>query len=469
MLRQGLCIAAVALAIATCGRGRTSRSPSYESALIEDVPHVRQRPDFCGEACAEMVLSKLGRDIDQNDVYDVSGLDPGNGRGLWAAELGPALEAIGFEVGDVWYQVKDEKDVEEQFASLHRDLARSIPSIVCMHYSDLLSSPEHFRLVLGYDALTDEVIYHEPAEDDGAYVRMTRERFLELWPLGSGDRRTVIRMRLEPREIRDVTAGEGLTNADYVQHVIALGDVVGPGLTIVVLKPFVVIGDESAAAVREHARTTVKWTVEYLKRDFFDEDPDRILDIWLFGDEASYTKHAWDLFGDVPTTPFGYYSDEHDALIMNISTGGGTLVHEIVHPYMEANFPECPPWLNEGLGSLYEACSDEGGYLHGLVNWRLPGLQESISAGEVPTFEELMAMDEETFYGEGSGTHYAQARYLCQYLEEQSLLRRFYRDFHAYHEEDPTGYETLKAVLEEKDMKAFQKRWEEWVLGLEFG
>ena len=35
---------------------------------------------------------------------------------------------------------------------------------------------------------------------------------------------------------------------------------------------------------------------------------------------------------------------------MNISTGGGTLVHEIVHPFIEANFPACPPWLNEGLG-----------------------------------------------------------------------------------------------------------------------
>ena len=45
--------------------------------------------------------------------------------------------------------------------------------------------------------------------------------------------------------------------------------------------------------------------------------------------------------------------------IMNIATGGGTLVHEIVHPYVEANFPGCPAWFNEGLGSLYEACGGE--------------------------------------------------------------------------------------------------------------
>jgi len=28
------------------------------------------------------------------------------------------------------------------------------------------------------------------------------------------------------------------------------------------------------------------------------------------------------------------------------------LVHEIVHPFMRANFPECPAWFNEGLASL---------------------------------------------------------------------------------------------------------------------
>jgi len=41
---------------------------------------------------------------------------------------------------------------------------------------------------------------------------------------------------------------------------------------------------------------------------------------------------------------------------------------------MEANFPACPPWLNEGMGSLYEQCGDADGHIHGFTNWRLPGL-----------------------------------------------------------------------------------------------
>src|SRR6266850_7507398 len=83
----------------------------------------------------------------------------------------------------------------------------------------------------------------------------------------------------------------------------------------------------------------------WLKQDFFTNDPKEILDIWLFKDAASYEKNTRLLFGDAPTTPYGYYSSKDKALIMNIATGGGTLVHEIVHPFMEANFPACPPWL----------------------------------------------------------------------------------------------------------------------------
>ena len=39
---------------------------------------------------------------------------------------------------------------------------------------------------------------------------------------------------------------------------------------------------------------------------------------------------------------------------MNSATALGTLSHELVHPYMETNFPNVPSWFNEGLASLYE-------------------------------------------------------------------------------------------------------------------
>lgn len=52
--------------------------------------------------------------------------------------------------------------------------------------------------------------------------------------------------------------------------------------------------------------------------------------------------------------------------------------------------------------------------------------------------------------------HYAQARYLCYYLQEKGLLTKFYREFVANVKSDPTGFKTLKRVLGEEDMVAFQ-------------
>src|SRR5204863_118348 len=133
------------------------------------------------------------------------------------------------------------------------------------------------------------------------------------------------------------------------------------------------------------ATNTIAWASSRLKQEFFSRAPEQIVDVWLFKDDASYRKHARQLFGDSPTTPFGYYSHEHHALVMNISTGTGTLVHEMVHAFMPANFPGCPAWFNEGLASLYEQCGEKSGRIVGFPNWRLPKLQEAIRSGKVPT------------------------------------------------------------------------------------
>ncbi len=141
------------------------------SVVIEGVPHIKQKPDFCGEACVEMALRKLGHPLDQDEVFNRSGLDPAQGRGVATAELKTALERIGFEPGAVWSTLSASAPapgLEAAFQALHDDLARGVLSIVCMHFDDRVDTTEHFRLIVGYDAARDEVIYQEPAENDGA-------------------------------------------------------------------------------------------------------------------------------------------------------------------------------------------------------------------------------------------------------------------------------------------------------------
>jgi hypothetical protein len=262
---------------------------------------------------------------------------------------------------------------------------------------------------------------------------------------------------------------ESFTAADYARHLTELKKKVpAAGFTILVQPPFVVIGDDPPEVVRGYSERTVKWAVDHLKAAYFPKDPREILDIWLFRDKESYEKHCRAIFKHAPTTPFGFYSHADRALVMNIATGGGTLVHEIVHPFMAANFPACPAWFNEGLGSLYEQSGEVAGQIHGYTNWRLAGLQEAIRKKRVPIFQTLCSTTDRQFYEQDRGTNYAQARYLCYYLQERGLLQEFYHQFTANHADDPGGYQTLQRVLGRSDMEAFQKEWEAFVLKLRF-
>lgn len=269
---------------------------------------------------------------------------------------------------------------------------------------------------------------------------------------------------VEPRVTRT-----GFTDADYKRHIKELKKKLPHnGFKIVIQKPFVVIGDENLQMVKRRAEGTVKWAVDLLKKDYFSKDPDAIIDIWLFKDKVSYKKHNLELFGSEPSTPFGFYSSTERALVMNISTGGGTLVHEIVHPFMESNFSECPSWFNEGLASLYEQSSSKNDRIWGKTNWRLRGLQGAISSKRLRSFKELCETTTREFYNDERGSNYSQARYLCYYLQEKGLLVDYYHKFRERVATDPTGYHTLVEVLGNPNMDQFNKDWQAYVMKLRF-
>ena len=120
------------------------------------------------------------------------------------------------------------------------------------------------------------------------------------------------------------------------------------------------------------------------------------------------------------------------------------------------------------MASLYEQCRDREGHIWGSTNWRLRGLQGAIESSRVPSFRELCGTTREQFYHEDPGTNYSQARYLCYYLQEKGLLRKYYDAFRANVSQDPSGYETLSEILGQPDMDEFKKKWEAYVMKLRF-
>ena len=238
----------------------------------------------------------------------------------------------------------------------------------------------------------------------------------------------------------------------------------GQGYTVVIEAPFVIIGDEAPARVKKTASGFFRWTITLLEKDFFTKRPGKLIEVWLFKNEKTYRKGAKKFFDDEPDTPYGYYSSEADALVMNIGPGAGTLSHELVHPYMEANFANVPSWFNEGLASLYERPSEKQGHIIGLPNWRLPELKREIRAKTLPAMKTLLATTTEQFYG-AEFDAYAYARYLLLYLQEKGKLHAFYDTFLA-DTKDLTGQTALEAVLGQ-DLATFEPVWRTWVLALQ--
>jgi hypothetical protein len=228
--------------------------------------------------------------------------------------------------------------------------------------------------------------------------------------------------------------------------------------------PFVVAGDLPDDELDRVVQRTIRPAAEALWLQYFDARPTEPITILLFAEKRSYQQYANDLFGDKAVPHFGYYRHEDRTLVMNIGTGTGTLVHEMVHALAAFDFPKMPDWFSEGLASLCEQCTLAGGDIRGLVNWRLPALQKAIRDGTLRPLKELVTADD--FRGPLEGLNYAQARYFCMYMQERHILRPFYGRFRAGAATDPTGLQFIREVFKGQPVDAIDRDYTRWVLTL---
>ena len=249
-----------------------------------------------------------------------------------------------------------------------------------------------------------------------------------------------------------------------------LAPLLGPDCHTIVRPPFVVAGDLEQPALDAWYDETISPATRAMARQFLSTLPDRPITVLLWSGEASYNYYAEKLYGDRNVSIYGYYKPSSRTLVLNIGTGGGTLVHELTHALVDFDFPEMPDWFNEGLASLHEQCrfreEADGPSIEGLENWRLSGLQKAIRAGKLRSLESLLSADD--FRGRQQGLNYAQARYLCLYLERQGLLSDFYHRFRRTHTDDPHGVRALAAIVPDFSWQSLDEQFQNWVLTLEY-
>lgn len=235
------------------------------------------------------------------------------------------------------------------------------------------------------------------------------------------------------------------------------------GSSVIVREPFVLAGDVGETALDRLHRETVKPVTEALWRLYFDRRPDRPVLIVALSNDRAYRQTAWQLDRYEPTAYAGYTQRAQQRIVVNLSTGSGTLTHELSHILAYFDFPEMPEWFDEGLAALHEEStfSADGLTLVGTANWRNRLLRGALSAGELPTLASLAAS--RSFRGEGENLNYAYVRCFCLYLQERGLLAHFYRKFRGHVAVDHRGLQTLRELLGVDSDAAIERDFREWV------
>jgi len=266
----------------------------------------------------------------------------------------------------------------------------------------------------------------------------------------------------KPVEIIKASKASDSITIDYDSKINELKKLLSNDFILKSYSCFVIASNLDESETQRIIDHTISESEKCFYNNYFDKKPDELITIFLFKDDKSYRFWAKTLYGDTDLSRFGYYKPSKKTMLMNIATGGGTLVHELTHAFVRYDFPEIPSWFNEGLGSLYERCSMNNKEILGHTNWRLPELQDAIKSNLYTSLDLLVNTTDDEFYGYESSVNYAQARYLCQYLQSKNLLKKFYKTFRDNFYKDKTGKTFLEEVTKMK-LADFDYMFIEWV------
>ncbi|MFB3890988.1 MAG: hypothetical protein ACE15C_03075 [Phycisphaerae bacterium] len=225
--------------------------------------------------------------------------------------------------------------------------------------------------------------------------------------------------------------------------------------------PFVIAGNLPTAELKSYAAACVTRPAKAMWTAYFKKKPDRVITVLLFADDKTYRSWAKKLFGDEDVSHFGYYKPDKRTMVMNIATGGGTLIHELTHALIVYDFPDVPQWFNEGLGSLHEGCRVGDDDIIGAINWRLPELLTAVKEGKLRPLREMVTKDD--FYGPQRGLNYAQSRYFFMYVQKQGLLKKLYAYYRDNHEGDDAAVKAIQHVFGGKKIEDIEKDYVAWV------
>ncbi len=223
----------------------------------------------------------------------------------------------------------------------------------------------------------------------------------------------------------------------------------------VVAIPYVIVGDLSAESIRSFHDEVIAPAAQSMQASYFTTEPTRPIFVVLTSTEKRFQEIAWAWDQRRPRGYYGYYLRDQRRMVVNMSTGTGSLTHELTHALSQADSPHLPEWFDEGLASLHEHCEmDERGRLVGLSNWRTRLLKDMVKRnGELPVPLEALLRDG-IVRDADQQLRYATARTLCLWLQGEGKLAPLYRLLRQGDNGDDalvevTGSKSLQGVTEQ--------------------
>lgn len=192
------------------------------------------------------------------------------------------------------------------------------------------------------------------------------------------------------------------------------------------------INNEEARAVSADLQQAFDFYVKYYGL----RPPDKLLTVCLLPNKQILQETALTLHGiDIPRSNWGY-SNTADLTLLGWSDKDhiGTLLHELFHLMIRTDIGDAPPWLDEGIASLYEHSTWNGGNIKGSVeNWRTDVLKKAYDSDKlksrIPTLEDFLIKNWDEFDGSKAGDvcnisiNYAYGRNFIVYLQEKNKLQ----------------------------------------------